>query len=420
VEATRYDETKVELQSSAQPIPRDRRYRLLLAFTHPVQYTSPVIREFARHPNLDINVAYCSLQGAEPGVDPGFGVEVAWDVPLLDGYPWANVRNWSPFPGLNRFFGLINPGLWAMIRRGNYDAVVGYTGYANASFWILLTASKIHRVPILFGTDATSLKPRDGKRWKMAIKKHLLPAIFRLADAVIIPSEAGRQFILSLGIPETRVFLTPFAVDNTWWQRRANEVDRQAMRNGWNIPENSVVALFCAKLQPWKRPHDAIRAFAKANVQGGFLVFAGEGPLRGDLEAEARSLGIAERVRFLGFVNQTNLPAVYRSVELLVLPSEYDPCPVVVCEAMLCGCPVVLSDEIRGRFDLVKHNETGFIFPCGNVEALAKILSNALADRVKLSGMSQAAADRMTNWTPRENAEGVARAVARACNDRGQ
>src|SRR5262249_40052424 len=155
----------------------------------PVQYTSPVLRETVKHPKLDIMAAYCSLQGAEPGIDPGFGVEVAWDVPLLDGYPWVQVPNWSPRPGLNGFFGLINPGLWTMVRQGGYNAVVAYTGYTNASFWILAAASKIYRVPLLFGTDATSLKPRDGKRWKLVVKKFLLPAIFRLADVVIIPSE---------------------------------------------------------------------------------------------------------------------------------------------------------------------------------------------------------------------------------------
>jgi glycosyltransferase involved in cell wall biosynthesis len=362
--------------------------------------------------------AYCSLQGAEPGIDPGFGVEVTWDVPLLDGYPWVQVPNRSPRPSLNRFFGLINPGLWTMIRKGDYDVVVAYTGYANASFWILAAASKVYRVPLIFGTDATSLRPRDGRNWKIAVKKFLLPAIFRLADAVIIPSEAGREFVQSLGIPKSRVFLTPFAVDNHWWRGRADEVDRRAVRQKWNIPEEAVVTLFCAKLQAWKRPHDLLRAFAKANVNGTYLIFSGEGPLRTGLEAEAKSLGITERVRFLGFVNQTGLPAVYRSADLFVLPSAYDPCPVVVCEAMLCECPVVISDEIRGRFDLVKHGETGFIFPCGNIDALAKILSEVLADRPKLNQLSRAASARMETWTPRENAEGLANAVKKACNGR--
>jgi glycosyltransferase involved in cell wall biosynthesis len=373
-----------------------------------------MFRLYANDPRLEILVAYCSLQGAEARIDPDFGVEVKWDVPLLEDYPWILVKNRSWRPGLGSFFGLFNPGIWGLIRRGNFDAVVFYTGYVYATFWIAVSAAKLTGVPVLFGTDATSLQPRDAKRWKLPIKRFLLPKIFRLAEVVIIPSEAGRQYILSMGISDSRVVLTPFVVDNAWWGERASEVDRSAVRRAWGVPEVASVVLFCAKLQPWKRPDDVLNAFAKANVEGTYLVFAGDGPMRASLEASAKTLGIAERVRFLGFVNQTGLPAVYRSADLFVLPSEYDPCPAVVCEAMLCGCPVVLSDEIRGRFDLVEDGETGFIYPCGNIDLLAGIVANSLRDRAKLAELSHRAVKRMETWSARENVEGLVMAVERA------
>jgi glycosyltransferase involved in cell wall biosynthesis len=394
----------------------ERAIRVLFVGTHPVQYTAPIFRLMAQNPRLEILLAYCSLQGAESQFDPGFGMDVKWDIPLLEGYPWVLVPNRSPVSRVGSFFHLFNPGIWRLISDGKFDAVVLLTGYMCATFWIAIAAAKWNRVPVLFGTDATTLQPRDHKRWKLPVKRFLLPTIFRLADVVIAPSEAGRQFILGMGIPGSRIVLTPFVVNNPWWRQRASEVDRMAVRQKWGIPEESVVTLFCAKLQPWKRPDDALRAFAKANVKGAYLVFAGEGPLRASLEATAKSLGVAERTRFLGFVNQTYLPSVYKSADLFVLPSEYDPCPVVVCEAMLCGCPVVLSDEIRGRFDLVKNGETGFIYPSGNVDALAAVLSAALADRDKLKKLSRAAVTRMETWSPHEHLEGTARAVEQACN----
>jgi glycosyltransferase involved in cell wall biosynthesis len=391
-----------------------RPLRVLLIGTHPVQYSSPMFRLYAKDPRLEIQVAYCSLQGAEAEFDRDFGVEVKWDVPLLEGYPWVAVPNRSWSPGLGRFFGLFNPGIWSLIRSGSFDAVVFYTGYAYSTFWMGIAAAKLSGVPILFGTDATSLQPRDAKRWKLPIKRFLLPKIFRLADIVIIPSKAGRQFILSMGISDSRIVLTPFVVDNTWWNERASEVDRSAVRREWGVPEDAPVVLFCAKLQPWKRPGDVLNAFAKANVERAYLVFAGDGPMRASLEAAAKSLGIAERTLFLGFVNQTGLPSVYRSADLFVLPSEYDPCPAVVCEAMLCGCPVVLSDEIRGRFDIVEDGETGFIFPCGNVDVLARILADMLSERAKLAELSRNAVTRMETWSPRENVETTVMAIERA------
>jgi glycosyltransferase involved in cell wall biosynthesis len=388
--------------------------RVLFVATHPVQYLSPLLRLFAKDPRIEILMAYCSLQGAEAQFDRDFGVEVKWDVPLLEGYPWAVVKNRSWRPRLGSFLGLFNPGIWSLIRSGKFDAVVLFTGYTYSTFWMAILAAKLSGIPILFGTDATGMQPQHARGWKLPIKRFLLPKIFRLADVVIIPSEAGRQFILSMGIPDSRIVLTPFVVDNPWWSERASEVDRSAVRREWRVPEDALVVLFCAKLQPWKRPGDVLDAFAKANVEGAYLVFAGDGPLRPGLEAAAKALGIAERTRFLGFVNQTGMPSIYRSADLFVLPSEYDACPAVVCEAMLCGCPVVLSDEIRGRFDLVKNGETGFILPCGNVDVLAKILADTLGDRAALAELSRKAVLRMETWSPRENVETTEMAVERA------
>lgn len=391
------------------------KYRVLFIASHPVQYQSPIFRLMAQHPRLDMEVAYCSLQGAEAGHDPGFGIEVKWDVPLLEGYPWTEVPNKSLAPRLERFWGLVNPGLWRLVCEGGFDAVVAYTGYAYASFWILAGSAKLHGVPLLFGTDATSLEPRDGKRWKKWVKKLVLPGIFRLASIVTVPSSAGRRFIGSLGIPDSRIHVTPFTADNEWWLRQAALVDRAAVRRRWKIPEEASVALFCAKLQAWKRPQDVLRAFAKADAADSYLVFAGEGPLSAELKAEANSLGIGERTLFLGFVNQSELPSVYRAADLFVISSQYDPCPIVVCEAMVCGCPVILSDEIRGRFDLVENGKTGFIFPCGDVEALARLLRETLPAKERLREMGQAARQRMETWSPRENIEGQLAAIESAC-----
>src|SRR3984885_1441613 len=84
------------------------RPRILLVARHPVQYSSPIFRLMAKDPRVDIKVAYCGLQGAEAQLDPGFGVEVKWDMPLLEGYPWELIPNRSPLPGMN-------PAIWRII-----------------------------------------------------------------------------------------------------------------------------------------------------------------------------------------------------------------------------------------------------------------------------------------------------------------
>ena len=171
--------------------------------------------------------------------------------------------------------------------------------------------------------------------------------------------------------------------------------------------------LFCAKLQPWKRPADLLQAFATIKPARGLLVYAGEGPLRANLEAEAAALGVAGRVRFLGFANQTQLPAIYTSADLMVLPSMYEPFGVVVNEAMLCGCPVAASDHVGAARDLIEHGRTGFAYPCGDTDALAAILRQALENRGQLSVMGGAARARMESWSPRENIDAAVEAISR-------
>lgn len=395
----------------------EQRYRVLAIATHPVQYSSPIFRRMAVHPALDFQVAYCTLRGAEAGHDPEFGADIQWDVPLLDGYAWSHIPNRGS--GKESFFGFFNPGLWREIRRGKYDAVLCYTGYLRASFWIAYLAAKFSHAAFVFGTDAASLAPRDGRRWKISLKKFLWPKLFRLADQVITPSAAGVELMRSLSIPEGRITLTPFVVDNDWWTAQSALVDRAAVRASWGVGQHQKVVLFCAKLQPWKRPLDLLHAFAQADVPETVLVFAGEGPLRRELEDKAASLGLASRVRFLGFVNQSQLPAVYTSADLFVLPSDYDPCPVVVCEAMLCGRPVVISDQIKGRFDLVRRGSTGDIFPCGDVDALADILRRLLSDPAQLHAMSANARERMESWSPAQNIAATIDAIKIAVSRKG-
>ncbi len=202
----------------------------------------------------------------------------------------------------------------------------------------------------------------------------------------------------SLGLPDDRVTLTPYVVDNDWWLAQSAGVDRTAVRASWGAGPEDTVVLFCAKLQLWKRPSDLLRAFAKAQPERGFLVFAGEGPLRASLHAEATTLGVDGRVEFLGFANQTQLPAIYSSADLMVLPSQYDAFGVVVNEAMFCGCPVAASDHVGAARDLIEHGRTGFVYPCGDIDALAAILRQALQDIAR--GCPRWAAQLARAWSP--------------------
>jgi len=85
---------------------------------------------------------------------------------------------------------------------------------------------------------------------------------------------------------------------------------------------------------------------------------------------------------------------------------------------MLCGLPVAVSDRVGARFDLVRPDENGYVFPAGDVEALSAILREILQDPEKRERMGAAARRRMETWSPREYADSFVLAVKLVAKDR--
>ena len=108
------------------------------------------------------------------------------------------------------------------------------------------------------------------------------------------------------------------------------------------------------------------------------LEIAGNGPDREMLERLAAELGIADRVRYLGFVSRgTELRDLYRHATVLALPSAYEGLPMVLLEAMSCGTPVVGS-EIAAIAEVIDHDRTGLLVPVGAPDRLAACLQEAV------------------------------------------
>lgn len=81
-----------------------KKFKLLYVATHPIQYLSPLLRKMAADSRFSLLVAYCNMDGAQAATDPGFGVSVQWDVPLLEGYDWVQLSNHAPRTGAGGFF----------------------------------------------------------------------------------------------------------------------------------------------------------------------------------------------------------------------------------------------------------------------------------------------------------------------------
>ena len=385
------------------------RTRVLVVASHPVQYAAPVYRAYAERDDLDPVVAFCSLAGAERVYDPGFGVEIEWDVPILEGYRWLAPRNRSPRPDLSTFVGAINPSLWTLIRGERFDTVVCF-GYRSASFWLAWLAARSTGARFIWASEAHHWESRRPRGFKGPLKRLLIPWIYRRADACIAMSTRTVRFLRSIGIRPERVYFTPFAVDTGYFSSRAAAADRDAERVERGIPVGAFVALQVGRLTPYKRPGDLLEAASR--ITDVHVAIAGSGPLEPQLRSQADLLGIADRVHFLGFVNQQKLPDVYAMADVLAVPSEWENYPLVVPEAVAAGLPVILTETCSAAGDVAVDEANAFVVRVGDVDALADRLRRLVEDPDLRAAMAADARDRMVEWTPERHAA----AFAAACS----
>lgn len=382
--------------------------KVLLVASQPIQ-NAATLRLMVLHPDYELLTAYCSLADAKLWRHDEQLNKEMFDRPALDGYNWIHLTNWSPLPQLGKFYGLINPGV---VRRVLGSDCVVVFGHSYITFWLAIAAAKLAGKPLILTTDATQLELANKSKWKTRMKRHLLPFLYnQVADTVLVPSSASKRFIGSLGVNEQRIVVTPYVVDNDYIESVAAQTERSKVLEEWEIPGESRVIAFCAKFLPRKRPHDALRAFARVGVPDSYLLMIGDGPLADSLREEAAQLGVADRVRFTGLVKYSHLPQLYAASDLLIFTSEREPYGLPVNEAMICGLPVIASDRVGAAQDLIREGETGFTYPCGDLDRLAGLIREALSDDERLRQMGQAARRRMQTWSPRENAEATMRAI---------
>jgi glycosyltransferase involved in cell wall biosynthesis len=154
--------------------------------------------------------------------------------------------------------------------------------------------------------------------------------------------------------------------------------------------------LFIGRLVAAKGVHVLLRALAQ--VDGASAVIAGDGPDRAALERLATVLGVAARVRFVGWVSATERDRLFASSRVLVVPSLWDePFGIVGIEALAAGVPVVATEV--GGIPSWLDDDAGVLVPPGDADALARALVSVVADanrRAELAARGPGAAARFS------------------------
>jgi len=340
-------------------------------------------------------VYYCHHATPKEQAAAGFGVHFDWDIPLLEGYDYKYLTNVAHEPSNSGFYGMDVPEIADIIRHEHFDAVL-VSGWTYKGAWQAFRACWKTKTPVMVRGDShLNTKRHPVKR---LLKYPFYRWFISKMDACVAVGQWSREYYVHYGASPDRVFIVPHVVDEA---RFASEAERLALvrtelRAGWGISNDAIVYVFCGKLNDQKRPLDFVQAIGQAHTQNPAIIgiVVGDGPLRPECETLATTQQIP--IRFLGFLNQSDLPKAYAVADMLILPSDArETWGLVVNEAMLSGLPALVSDQVGSGPDLIKSGQTGDIFQMGEVTQLATQMVHYAHAPAMLRVMGRSACDRV-------------------------
>lgn len=199
-----------------------------------------------------------------------------------------------------------------------------------------------------------------------------------LTDVLITINLEDRERAKKLLRAKRMVYIPGVGIDTGRF--RGREAQAQELRQELGIPEKATVLLSVGDLNKNKNHKAVITALSQMERQDLFYVVCGRGPLKQELENYAASLGLGDRVRFMGY--RDDIPDFYAMADVFVFPSFREGLSVSVMEAMASGKPVVCSG-IRGNTDMVKDGVNGYLIDPGAPESITAALEKVADPEVR-------------------------------------
>jgi len=368
--------------------------RMAIVTTHPIQYYAPVFQLLHQRQQLTIKVFYTWGEGVADKFDPGFNKKIAWDIPLLEGYPYEWVKNTAKDPGTHHFGGIVNPGLIEQLHTWNLDALLIY-GWGFRSHLKVIRHFK-GKIPVFFRGDSSLLDLTGGL--KAVLRAMFLKWVYRHVDHAIYVGTNNKAYYKKYGLKENQLTFGPHAIDN---KRFSTDVSDEALtlRAGLGITPDEKVVLFAGKFEDKKDPMILLEAFINLNKADLHLLFVGNGPLEEQLKTRSANIN---NIHFLNFQNQLQMPAVYQASDIFCLPSKGpgETWGLAINEAMASGKAVLVADKAGAAIDLVKPNQNGAIFKANNpadlIDKLDKLTS---LNKTELATMGTISKKLIREWS---------------------
>lgn len=343
--------------------------KLVALITHPIQYYAPLYKKLSERNNIDIHVIFLSDAGTVAYHDPGFGKEIVWDIPLLEGYPYTILEQ-----GLNLekvgFWTRYSPKLLPLLDQLSPDFIMVY-GYASKMNWVAQRWAIQNNKKFIYTSDSNF---NNSKNYlKNFLKRIAVSKFFKNVTIFLSPSEANERYLIHFGAQKQRIVRSPFAIEFERWSSASSPC----------LPSKDFQFVWAGKFVDIKRPLDFIFALHLITGSTGIEIDAliiGDGPLKGQIKDAIRALPASCRVKMAGFVNQKNMPRELARSEIFVFSSDVEAYGLIASEAAAAGLALIVADKIGcvGDTVLARPGVNALTYPAGDVEALSKAMSKLI------------------------------------------
>jgi glycosyltransferase involved in cell wall biosynthesis len=391
----------------------ERPLRLAYFVSHPIQYQAPLLRRIAQEKDIHLKVFFSSNISIRSYLDPGFGVAVKWDVPLLEGYD----HEFLPVLRDAEKLGPLKPmnyGVRGVLRTQGFDAVWVH-GYSTLTSLRAIMGAHAMRVPILLRAES-NLGDRARSGTTLAAKRILFRWLRKRVSAALAIGESNTAYWHHYlgGVP---VFPCLYAVDNEFFQQECAKAaqTREEFRLSLGLDPGRPVILYASKLQARKRCIDLVIAYQQIakfapKDRVPYLLIVGDGEERAVLESRAQEAGPGN-IRFLGFRNQRELPRFYDLCNVFVLVSVNETWGLVINEVMNAARPVIVSDHVGCHKDLVQNGVNGYVVKAYDTQGLADSLRNVIANEDRWREMGAKSLENVRRFSFDENVAGIRQAL---------
>ena len=274
-----------------------------------------------------------------------------------------------------------------MIERGKELLRDQMFDLVHAHDWMVgraaLELNKSSGIPLVTTVHATEIGRRAGLYDDYQRKIHEIEQLLiQYSEEVICCSQYMLSHLkVNFGANPNKISVVPNAVDISRFNSETNDGRELGQKLGPGVRLAEMVVLYVGRLVEEKGLHTLIEAFEMLNHDNvsATLIIVGEGPIKEDLTAEVRKRGLQGVIHIIGFVDEAMLIALYRSSNIFVLPSVYEPFGIAVLEAMASRIPVVVSD-VGGLSEIVEHGLTGLKFQPSDPVSLAASIRRLLEE----------------------------------------